>query len=397
MAKTKKRTPPTSDPRWAELSPETLQQIRAEMLAHQVGNLVAASETHLARIIRKSIDADRGAPAYEVQRLGELAQYHAQLAQAVGEDWKAIIDAAQQVVDEAREAGQGMAWADLNEAGYEPPEHVVRGLDRIAADTLRTITGLPALVLRDVLDVYQQTMAAPVAQTVTGATTSRMAMRNALADYLARGISTFTDKTGRNWRIDSYVEMAVRTGAMHAFRGSYADQLSALGLDLVMVTGNEYTCRLCAPYQGKILSLSGANTGTVKVEHATRDGVMVPVTVTASVEEAKAKGLFHPNCTHVTRAFFPGLTTTSHGHENPTVYKASQKQRGHEREIRRLKRDLEATFAPDEQTKLRRQINLHRAKIRELVAEHEQLARLRYREANMKPGYRNPIPQAPSK
>ena len=79
------------------------------------------------------------------------------------------------------------------------------------------------------------------------------------------------------------------------------------------------------------------------------------------------------------------------------VYKASQKQRGHEREIRRLKRELEATFAPDEQTKLRRQINTHRAKIRELVAQHEPLARLRYREANMKPGYRNPIPQTPSK
>ncbi|MEG1501987.1 MAG: phage minor capsid protein [Synergistaceae bacterium] len=54
----------------------------------------------------------------------------------------------------------------------------------------------------------------------------------------------------------------------------------AHGEDLVIVTSHTTTCKKCSPWGGKILSLTGETKGY------------------PTMEEAKASGLFHPNCRH---------------------------------------------------------------------------------------------------
>jgi len=250
------------------------------------------------------------------------------------------------------------------------------------------LADLPALALRNAFDSYQQIISTPAALNASGVITRRKATQDALNGFAARGIDGFTDKAGRTWHIDTYAEMATRTGAAHALRTAYESELIARGEDLVIVTGNTYTCRLCAPWQDKVLSLTGLYpAGVHRLPSAVGDGY-VTVHVAGTMEEARAAGLHHPNCTHSEGLYLPGATVIEPGTmgvRDAETYDASQRQRALEREIRKHKRLLVAAITGEAESKARAAIRGYQAQIRELLAEHPKLQRKRYREAVPKP------------
>ena len=264
----------------------------------------------------------------------------------------------------------------------------MRALEVIASDLHRVLADLPAIALRNALDSYQQIISTPAALNATGVLTRRKATQDALNGFAARGIDGFTDKAGRTWHIDTYAEMATRTGAAHSLRAAYEGELIARGEDLVLVTGNTYTCRLCAPWQDKVLSLTGLYpAGTHRLPSAVGDGY-VTVHVAGTMEEARAAGLHHPNCTHSEGLYLPGATVIEPGTmgiRDAETYDASQKQRALEREIRKQKRLLVAAITGEAESKARAAIRGYQAQIRELLAEHPKLQRKSYREAVPKP------------
>jgi len=67
---------------------------------------------------------------------------------------------------------------------------------------------------------------------------------------------------------------------MQAHLEGTANRLVEQGHDLVKVSTHIGACELCQPWQGKILSITGKTEGY------------------PTLEEAKAAGLFHPNCRH---------------------------------------------------------------------------------------------------
>ena len=96
----------------------------------------------------------------------------------------------------------------------------------------------------------------------------------------SQGITAFIDKSGRSWNMATYCEMLTRTSTMQVFHQAKVNEYLAHGEDLVVVTYHTPTCKKCAPWGGKILSLTGETKGY------------------PTMEEAKASGLFHPNCRH---------------------------------------------------------------------------------------------------
>lgn len=92
----------------------------------------------------------------------------------------------------------------------------------------------------------------------------------------------FVDAGGHVWDTKTYVAMNVRTNSMRVYNDCLADTIGrATGGDLVRVsTGGDPDCRLCFPWEGRILSLTGK----------TKDF--------PTYEEARDAGLFHPNCVH---------------------------------------------------------------------------------------------------
>ena len=367
----------------------------ANSLAQTVSDLVAQIEMRLIWEIARDVNRGLGGGTrYEVDMTARYGALYARLQKQLGKPWQNVLTTVQAALDRAAEAGQGMAERDLAGRLANHPETLgvpvtnVRALEVIASDLHRVLADLPALALRNAFDSYQQIISTPAALNATGVLTRRKATQDALNGFAARGIDGFTDKAGRTWHIDTYAEMATRTGAAHALRTAYEGELIARGEDLVIVTGNTYTCRLCAPWQDKVLSLTGLYpAGTHRLPSAVGDGY-VTVHVAGTLEEARAAGLHHPNCTHSEGLYLPGATVIEPGTmgvRDAETYDASQKQRALEREIRKQKRLLVAAITGEAESKARAAIRGYQAQIRELLAEHPKLQRKRYREAVPKP------------
>lgn len=367
----------------------------ANGLAQTVSDLVAQIEVRLIWEIARDVNRGLGGGSrYEVDMTARYGALYARLQKQLGKPWKNVLNTVQVALDKAAEAGQGMAERDLAGRLANHPETLgvpvssVRALEVIASDLNRVLADLPALALRNAFDSYQQIISTPAALNATGVLTRRKATQDALNGFAARGIDGFTDKAGRTWHIDTYAEMATRTGAAHSLRAAYEGELIARGEDLVLVTGNTYTCRLCAPWQDKVLSLTGLYpAGTHHLPSAVGDGY-VTVHVAGTMEEARAAGLHHPNCTHSEGLYLPGATVIEPGTmgvRDAETYEASQKQRALEREIRKHKRLLVAAITGEAESKARAAIRGYQAQIRELLAEHPKLQRKSYREAVPKP------------
>ena len=367
----------------------------ANSLAQTVSDLVAQIEIRLIWEIARDVNRGLGGGSrYEVDMAARYGALYARLQRQLGKPWKNVLTTVQAALDKAAEAGQGMAERDLAGRLANHPETLgvpvssVRALEVIASDLHRVLADLPALALRSALDSYQQIISTPAALNATGVLTRRKATQDALNGFAARGIDGFTDKAGRTWHTDTYAEMATRTGAAHSLRAAYEGELIARGEDLVLVTGNTYTCRLCAPWQDKVLSLTGMYpAGTHRLPSAVGEGY-VTVHVAGTMEEARAAGLHHPNCTHSEGLYLPGATVIEPGTigvRDAETYDASQKQRALEREIRKQKRLLVAAITGEAESKARAAIRGYQAQIRELLAEHPKLQRKSYREAVPKP------------
>src|SRR5690606_25442364 len=201
----------------------------------------------------------------------------------------------------------------------------------------------------------------------------------AWAALIDRGIVSFTDRAGRRWRLSSYVEVIGRTNVARAAVQGQPDRLRGLGQDLVIVSDSPRECPKCRPWERKILSISGRTRGRVQVEHATRDGEYVTVDVAGSLDEARSRGLQHPNCTHSLSIYLPGVTTAGNAKHDPAGYEAKQQQRALERKIREAKLQAHGALTPEAKKAANAKVRAAQAALREHIEQHG-LKRLRYRE-----------------
>lgn len=93
------------------------------------------------------------------------------------------------------------------------------------------------------------------------------------------GLAALKDKSGRAWQLDDYTEMLVRTKSVEARNTGLKNRMVENNMDLVQVSSHGAT-DVCADWEGKILSLTGATPGY------------------PTLADAEADGLFHPNCKH---------------------------------------------------------------------------------------------------
>lgn len=211
-------------------------------------------------------------------------------------------------------------------------------LGAIITETTSTLTAAHNSILRTIPDAYRQVVREVAQIQLTGTITAQQAQQTALNRWADRGISTFVDRGGRTWTLPSYGEMSVRTAVHRSYVEGHTNQMQGAGFDLVVVSSHPDPAPMCAPYELQVLSLSGANTGTVLMPSA-KDGQPVPVNVVASLDEAKRNGYLHVNCRHRHRLFVPGSTPQQDAPmPSPDGYEDTQTQRGLERRVRKWKR-----------------------------------------------------------
>jgi hypothetical protein len=259
----------------------------------------------------------------------------------------------------------------LSPHGLNAAQHIARDLtDRLTAANQR--------ITRFSTDAYQAATAKASIGMVVGGT-PQQAQREAWRELTDGGVTGFRDSAGRDWTLSTYVEMATRTAAIRAYNESHQDRMTSLGIQYWTVAPTGFPCKLCLPWEGRILSRKGA--GRYTEDDATGKG-RVAFQVAGTVEEARLAGLQHPNCKHTLIAYFPGVTqlvTRTPGEiaEATERFKETQKLRQMERLVRAARTAEQAALTDMDRAAARRRAREIQARIREFTAETGLLRRPR--------------------
>ncbi|GIE29976.1 hypothetical protein Ait01nite_030210 [Actinoplanes italicus] len=362
-----------------------------EIVRETVDLYRAAEQAVLAQVTRRLAEG-LDAPDWAARRLGALSTLRTSVERILTIVQRASALAIRTALAAAYRAGSASALfgiparllprdPDAARApavlGEIPRASVIHNL---AAALVRDIGERSQNVLRDVLDAYRKVIAQATAASVAGGITRREASQMAYARFVDRGLTSFADRSGRRWRLTSYVEMGVRTVTARAAVQGQTDRQQRLGLQLVIVSNVADECERCRPYEGQILRIDRGPTGDVTVPHQIT-GEPVQIEIRAVLENARRAGFQHPNCRHSVRAYLPGVT------KHPTIPTADpegdlarQRQRAIERNIRRWKEREQAALTPEAKAGAKARVRKWQNEMREHLKANPALKRLAYRE-----------------
>ena len=199
-------------------------------------------------------------------------------------------------------------------------------------------------------EMYTDTIFKAVAKSQMGMS-SRQAIAEACSEWSQQGLKALTDSAGRTWTPEAYAQTIVRTNSTQAATETQFQRMEELDEDLVEISSHIGARPKCAPYQGKVFSVSGKSKQFPAL---------------SSTSYGEPDGLFGINCRHIMYPYFVGEKKTYKQQpvkRNESAYKNSQKQRAYERSIREAKRNLKILSA----TKDKDQI----AKANELLAKRQ--------------------------
>ena len=345
------------------LTPEQL-----ESLIRALRTRFEASEARLLEIVAAAIKAEARNPspfgtsgpranrlrAAILQTLADL------LTQGRGDAARAVAEATRI----GRRRAEGHIPRVLLDAQPRFPRTPQQNLVHPPAALMPTIGQIQPQLLASAMGLYRQVLT-DVTSVRVGGTAGRLRIAQKALDQAShRGITAIRDRSGRRWNMVSYIEMATRTACLTAANDGYAALMVEHGFDIVQVSEVANCSPLCAPYQGRLLSLTG-NPGDVQV--------------VATLAEARAHGLHHPNCRHALKFWAPGYPVPDPDPVDPAGYEATQQLRRLERRIRAQKKRLAVAVTPQAEQVAKARIRALQKDVRVLV-DDTGIPRLRRRE-----------------
>lgn len=303
-------------------------------LAQAIRDMYVRSESLILQRLARSLAKTANAPDWLTARLAEQQRLIRELDGILADLAVEVPGAVAEVVALAFNRGAGFATADAKAAGISM-DLTGRVRDTgtevaLARAAVEPLSAMRLQVRRWTFDVYARVGLLAAEQVASGAFTRRDASLRFLKQLAGRGVTGFVDRAGRSWEMGAYGEMVARTTVAQAALEGHAERLEDLGVDTVVVSNAPEECSICRPFEGRILSLTGRTSGTLK------DGR----TVMMSLAQAKGEGLFHPNCRHSHSIYLPGITKgPGRDTADPEGDALRRRQRAYERSIRQLKRE----------------------------------------------------------
>ena len=155
-------------------------------------------------------------------------------------------------------------------------------------------------ILRMMNDTYRSTIFKFGMYVSNGVYTEKQAYDAAIKDFLSRGLNCIEYKDGRRVNIADYTSMAIRTVNQRAYMAGEGEVRKQLGETLVIISHHATSCKLCQPFENKVLIDDVYSGGTPD------DGDYM------LLSQAMAEGLFHPRCRHGLGTYYPELEDIVH-------------------------------------------------------------------------------------
>lgn len=357
-------------------------------------DLYRAAETAILTDLTKRLGQGMDAPDWAVRRLGALATLRNTATSILNLVLQALADSIRAALAAAWRLGAGAATLDLpaqllprdsdavnarQRARAEVPR--ARLIENLAQALVEDVGAKHSNVVRDIADAYKKVIAEATAVSIAGNMTRRQASQNAYQKLIDRGLTGFTDVSGRRWRLSSYVEMAVRTVTQRAAIQGQVDKQLAMGQPFAIVSDHVQECILCRDFENRVVRLDDGPTGRIEVTHQLTKQPTT-ITVVATVEQARARGLFHPGCRHGLKVFIPGVTKPlAKETADPEGDAARQRQRAIERQIRHWKERKLGALDPAAEKAAGVKVRAWQQAMRDHLAANPDLKRLAYRES----------------
>lgn len=258
-------------------------------------------------------------------RAGGLVDYHAEAAlervQAIlrsleNESWEYVPQMIErQFYVQHPEARKLYETVKKHTAGYENAGTLTAAqtdiVQRLTMNLMGEITEATAtvgasleamLIGRTTPDIFRRVgLEQVVSVEATGSGPLRMT-RQFVEALRREGVTAFVDRAGRRWSLHTYGSMVLRTTSRQA------EVLATLtkdpAQDLYKISSHNTTCKLCAPYEGRVYSVSGTDPDFPALVDAF--GKMDP---TGPNSLANSWLNIHPNCLHVLVPWTPAGRT----------------------------------------------------------------------------------------
>ena len=264
----------------------------AQGIGDNIIAVYARAELYLIEVIRDAIIAAGEAPTWAEAQLLAIRQQRGRIQGISAELQRLSPQLWEDVTQRAFLRGQIEAEKELaNIPGLTPAATVINdaAVYALAAEQVGRFSQIHRGILRRTDDIWRAINAEVTGMTVTGTMTVKEAAQRSFTRMTREGLGFFVDRAGRKWGLDTYAEMAVRTSTHQALRMGHTETMQQYGVDLVVISSHANPAEVCAPYENKILSLTGKFPNGRQ-----RIGDQI-FTVTASMAEAEAAGLHHPN------------------------------------------------------------------------------------------------------
>ena len=258
-------------------------------------------------------------------RAGGLVDYHAEAAldrvQAIlrsleNESWEYVPQMIErQFYVQHPEARKLYETVKKHTAGYQNAQALTAAqtdiVQRLTMNLMGEITEATAtvgasleamLIGRTTPDIFRRVGLEQVASMeATGQGAFKMT-RQFIEALRREGVTAFVDRAGRRWSLHTYGSMVLRTTSRQA------EVLATLtkdpAQDLYKISSHSTTCKLCAPYEGRVYSVSGNDPDFPALVDAF--GKMDPAGPNSL---ANSWLNIHPNCLHVLVPWTPAGRT----------------------------------------------------------------------------------------
>jgi hypothetical protein len=220
---------------------------------------------------------------------------------------------------------------------------------------------------------YQDIINQTVLEVQTGLKTPDRALKDNIYKWRDNGIKTnLVDKAGHNWSLEGYTRTVIRTTAARTYNDLRIQSMKDFDSVLATMSSHPASRPACAPIQGKIVNIVPRESPRCDPEYPSIYDYCY----------GKPSGCFGINCGHKLYPYIKGVSHNFQKQYDPKEaiekQKIQQKQRYYERNIRRLKYDLDLARRQNDvasERKFSQAIRGYQAKLRDLVKNNDFLTR----------------------
>lgn len=170
------------------------------------------------------------------------------------------------IINQSFQLGQGIAERstdiELKSLSRTNREAMILLTDNLVND----LGDASAMVGRKVDDIFRKEALRSALENTPGERPEGFVSDELQRTLRREGVTAFVDRIGRQWTLQNYTEMAVKTVTNEGINVSQANIFADRGVDLIEINRSKNPCIECLEFNGQTFSLTGRATGYTVLE-----------------------------------------------------------------------------------------------------------------------------------